>query len=508
MMRRMLTLAAAAVVATSVLIGASVAAGAQDDSLTTSKYFNRLFIVTCAYSHTSSDDPIAKPGQPGASHSHDFFGNTTTDAYSTLDSLQHGGTTCNRAEDTAGYWMPTVSEDGVPVRPGVATFYYRAPGSNPNAVTAFPPGFQMIAGDMEAMDPQSLKVVEWACRVEGAKKPWRPDIPHCDAGSTLAFRANFPDCWNGTELDSADHRSHVAYSGKNGTCPPGFPVPVPEIAMTATYPGTHGGSLTLSTRSPYGGHADFFNAWQPGALDNLVDGCLRDERNCGDFAGPGHAGPLAPMHSQGSDLPVGVSTVSELTTPATDATTYAQHAVLTGDGSVVAYEQHRDGRSDIVVRDVAGGPAQVVSSGLSAAPANGNSYSPTISNDGRYVAFVSDAHNLVPGDTNAVRDVFVHDRDTGTTARVTGVAGQPDGSSDEPRLSGDGRYLVFTSVADNLVAEDTNRHPDVFRATLGSHAVTVVSVAADGGMADQSSSQPDISADGRFVAFSSWAARR
>jgi hypothetical protein len=160
------------------LVGWPVSAPAADDDLavTASKYLDRLFIVTCAYSHSSSDDPIGKPGQPGASHHHDFFGNTSTDAFSTVDSMLAAGTTCNRAGDTAGYWMPSVMEDGEPVTPGVATFYYRAPGPDPSAVQAFPEDFRMIAGDPEATSAQRLKVVEWACRDEGAKKPWRADI--------------------------------------------------------------------------------------------------------------------------------------------------------------------------------------------------------------------------------------------------------------------------------------------------------------------------------------------
>src|SRR5947199_289124 len=85
-----------------------------------------------------------------------------------------------------------------------------ATGLDPGAVVAFPPDFRMIAGDPSATTAQALQSVEWACRDEGAKKPWRADIPTCPAGSDLAFRVNFPDCWNGRDTDSADHRSHVA----------------------------------------------------------------------------------------------------------------------------------------------------------------------------------------------------------------------------------------------------------------------------------------------------------
>jgi Domain of unknown function (DUF1996) len=71
------------------------------------------FVVRCRYSHTLADDPIVFPGQPGASHVHDFFGNVTTDAASTVESMLAGETTCRAASDTAGYWAPAVYLNGV-----------------------------------------------------------------------------------------------------------------------------------------------------------------------------------------------------------------------------------------------------------------------------------------------------------------------------------------------------------------------------------------------------------
>ena len=488
------------------LFASAPPAGADGDALapTASKYLDRLFIVTCGYSHSSSDDPIGKPGQPGASHHHDFFGNTSTDAFSTFDSMLAAGTTCNRAGDTAGYWMPSVLEDGVPVTPGPATFYYRGPGPDPAAVQAFPEDFRMIAGDPEAATPQRLRVVEWACRDEGAKKPWRADIPQCPAGQALAFRANFPDCWNGVDLDSADHRSHVAYSGGDGRCPAAFPVHLPEIAMTVTYPGLHGGDLELSTHSPFGGHADFWNTWQPGVQAGLVESCLKAARECGDYAGPGGAAPLLESRPPAPAVPSGAASTS-LVSSGGDQTTSAQDAAVSADGGWAVYAQTVGGRSEIVRRATSGGPVDVVSVSTAGAAANGDSSTPSVSADGRYVAFSSDATNLVAGDTNNARDVFVRDTLQGTTVRVTGVGGQGNGVSISPVLSDDGRYLAFTSLADNLVPGDTNRYPDVFRYALASHSLDLVSVAPGGVPADQASSSPDISADGRWVAFGSWA---
>jgi Tol biopolymer transport system component len=281
-------------------------------------------------------------------------------------------------------------------------------------------------------------------------------------------------------------------------------VHLPEIAMTTTYPGLHGGSLTLSTESPFAGHADFWNTWQPGAQASLVDSCLRAARECGDYAGPDGAEPLLSPRPPAPSIPSAASSVSRLS-PAGDATTYAQAAAVSADGAWVAYERRAAGRSEVVRQSRSGGSAQVVSVSSAGVASNGDSYSPTISGDGRYVAFVSDATNLVAGDTNRVRDVFVRDTLTGRTTRVTGTGGQPNGASVYPKLSDDGRFLAFTSLADNIIAGDTNRYPDVFRYALGSGAIDLVSTAPGGVLGNQASSLPDISPDGRWVAFSSWA---
>ena len=131
---------------------------------------------------------------------------------------------------------------------------------------------------------------------------------------------------------------------------------------------------------------------------------------------------------------------------------------------------------------------------------------PTISSDGRYVTFVSDADNLVNNDSNERRDAFIHDRQTGTTKRVSVRTGdlQSDGDSFSPSISGDGRYVAFKSKASNLVDNDTNGKPDIFvhdRQTGLTERVNVDS--SDGQTTGGNSDWPDISGDGRYVAFRS-----
>jgi Tol biopolymer transport system component len=138
-------------------------------------------------------------------------------------------------------------------------------------------------------------------------------------------------------------------------------------------------------------------------------------------------------------------------------------------------------------------------------PSENISHHPSISADGRYVAFDSDASNLVPGDTNGKRDVFVHDREAGTTTRVSVVSGsmESDGSSANPSISADGRYVAFNSNATDLVPGYTNPGTQIYLHDRQTGQTTIVSVSSEGDEGNSPSDIPSISADGRFVAFQS-----
>ncbi|MBI4730042.1 MAG: PD40 domain-containing protein [Acidobacteria bacterium] len=127
--------------------------------------------------------------------------------------------------------------------------------------------------------------------------------------------------------------------------------------------------------------------------------------------------------------------------------------------------------------------------------------------DGRYVVFESHATNLVPGDTNGVADVFVRDRSGGTVSRVSVAAdgGQADARSLLPAISLDGRYVAFESDATNLVEEDTNGASDIFVRDMQTGGIERVSVSSAGQEGNERSMRPAISGDGRRVAFESWA---
>lgn len=169
--------------------------------------------------------------------------------------------------------------------------------------------------------------------------------------------------------------------------------------------------------------------------------------------------------------------------------------------------------SDVFVRDLQTGVTTRVSVSSAGAQSNASSSSfvcpPHLSADGRFVVFESRASNLVAGDTNNTGDVFVHDRQTGETTRVsvTSAGDQGDRLSDYPSISADGRLVAFRSSARNLVLEDTNNTSDAFVHDRLTGLTSRVSVSSEGqqGNADSANSlsAPMLSADGRFVVFQS-----
>ncbi len=163
---------------------------------------------------------------------------------------------------------------------------------------------------------------------------------------------------------------------------------------------------------------------------------------------------------------------------------------------------------DVFVRDRQNGTTERVSVTTDGVQGNANSALSSISADGRYVAFNSEASILVGGDTNGVRDTFVHDRQGGTTERVSVSSGgvQGNGASGDYTglsISADGRYVAFWSDSTNLVSGDTNSVSDVFVRDRQNTTTERVSVDSIGAQGNDSSNIPTISADGRFVAFGS-----
>jgi hypothetical protein len=236
------------------------------------------FTSNCRFSHGNNDDPIMFPGKPGRSHGHSYFGNTSTNASSTLASLRRAGTTCHRRADRAAYWAPTlVDARHRPIHPLSASIYYIRATIKP--ARAFPAGLRMIAGDAHASKPQSH--ILWGCGPTSGRSASR-SIPTCPprSDSTLQLTVTFPQCWNGRDLDSADHQRHLAYA-QNGLCPSSHPVAVPALSMTVRYPVSGGPGYHLASGGAYSGHADFINSWDQRELARLIRDCLNAGRECG-----------------------------------------------------------------------------------------------------------------------------------------------------------------------------------------------------------------------------------
>jgi Tol biopolymer transport system component len=173
---------------------------------------------------------------------------------------------------------------------------------------------------------------------------------------------------------------------------------------------------------------------------------------------------------------------------------------LSGDGRLAVFTAD----DQTWLRDIDAGTTQLITEGVDGQPADSFTTRPRISADGSLIVFYSPATNLVAGDGNGERDVFVHDVALGVTSRIEGIGGaEPDGESELVQISADGRWIVFESDATNLVALDTEGQRDIFLHDLQSGITSRISQDASGVGGNALSRRPSISQDGRFVVFES-----
>ncbi len=249
------------------------------------------FRTVCDFSHMAWDDPIVAPGKPGASHLHAFFGNTSTNANSTIESLkQAGNSTCRGGTiNKSAYWVPAVidTRDGKPLKPSVFVVYYKSGYSvNPASITPMPTGLRMIAGKSSASQAQDH--VHYVCSSDQVFNPSK-SIPVCPAGTQVIATLIFPQCWDGKNLDSADHQSHMAYPGAKA-CPASHPVAIPEIAFTVRYDVTatddvrawrlSSDNYSTSTPGGFSFHGDWMNGWRDEVVATWLQGCVNKALDC------------------------------------------------------------------------------------------------------------------------------------------------------------------------------------------------------------------------------------
>lgn len=265
------------------------------------------FAATCAFSHTLNDDPIVFPRGPGASpHSHDFFGATTTDAFSTPESVSQGPTSCVRTDsvkshsDSSAYWVPTLYVNDQRVQASQMGAYYKSEQRDYQAIKPFPKGLMMIAGTSAGAPSEIGGIRVWDYRCPGGTAVAGSDTtaPTCAAGS-LEMSIRFPDCWDGINLDSPNHKSHMAYSRKASpdavrTCPSSHPVLVPMLELIWRFPTTGGPSTRLTSGPVNTAHADFVNGWDQSEQELLVRRCLNVDTYCGGGDPPSATTPPPP----------------------------------------------------------------------------------------------------------------------------------------------------------------------------------------------------------------------
>jgi hypothetical protein len=268
------------------------------------------FRFSCTPSHNAYDDPIVYPGQPGKAHLHTFFGNTGTNANSTYQSLRTSGeSSCNNLLNRSAYWIPAMMNgSGRVVMPNMIGIYYkRAPQgskwcSQPyaQACLPLPRGLRYVFGyDMANPGKSDPKLMRWFnCDGPGAKSgrfaTMADALKGCPAGAKLGAIIVGPNCWNGKQLDTPDHRSHMAYQdwGDWGypRCPATHPYLLPFFEASAWY--TNDGSAwswhfssdrmagmpSLAPGTSF--HADWFGAWDDVTQNTWTANCIDKALSC------------------------------------------------------------------------------------------------------------------------------------------------------------------------------------------------------------------------------------
>ena len=284
------------------------------------------FRFICGAGQISYDDPIVYPGQPGKSHLHQFFGNMLADAFSTYQSLRtSGGSTCMSPLNRSGYWQPAMLNDkGQVIRPDYVSIYYkRRVNTDPlcakigTACVDLPRGLRFVFGfNMLNMSAPPTGSAYYNCQGTGAIPGHYKTLVEvqakCPATAQIGFVISAPECWDGKNLDSADHRSHVAYTFDNHTdgilrCPATHPYIIPTFTMGSWY--SQGATVEpwhlSSDVMPDGTvmtagstiHADWFGAWDSGVQDMWSANCVDRLLNCsaGDLGnGKRLKGPMMP----------------------------------------------------------------------------------------------------------------------------------------------------------------------------------------------------------------------
>ena len=248
------------------------------------------------------DDAIVYPGQKGASHLHAYFGNTGADYASTRESIEKtGNSTCSGGTaNRTGYWVPAIidTKDGAPVKPDKMMIYYKTSYRVvSNNVSPFPAGLRMVAGNMRSTGPQ--EGVGWKCYNQTVDTYSKTIPASCPVGATLEATIGFPICWDGKNLDSPNHKSHMSEPVQlqsapyTWSCPATHPVLMPSMEQKVQYVVTEAGASARWRLSSdnygtekaggYSLHADWFNGWDMAIQEAFIKNCLQASMDCHAF---------------------------------------------------------------------------------------------------------------------------------------------------------------------------------------------------------------------------------
>ena len=263
------------------------------------------FRTQCFFSHFNYDDPIIFPGQENRSHLHVYFGNTGADAFSTIESIRnHGDSTCaGGIANRSSYWVPAMmTRDGQPLVPKQNLVYYKPThvyrNLQENPYQVMPDGLKMVSGNVYADEIGENPNVSYICRNSRVlstehqqQNKTFPYIPQC-AGGELEMIVHFQQCWDGVNLDSPDHQSHMS-DPKRGECPTSHPVPLTRLTYKVRYDipnddqGSQGWYLSSDqydrSQKPGGlsGHGDWFEGWEQTTKTMWLENCIHAKKNCG-----------------------------------------------------------------------------------------------------------------------------------------------------------------------------------------------------------------------------------